>query len=355
MTVTAPSGTRFHGEFAARHGFRGFRDRGIGCRREILDTLLLDRARSAGVRVLQRAKVEDVLRSARGEVTGVRVRVDDGSTSELHALMVIGADGLRSTVAHRLALARRSRWPRRLAIMTHFGGVEGMTHSGEMHVSRGGYLGLAQVGANVTNVALVIPARTFSAHSARGDSPMAMLQRWIAEHPALAPRFAHAENLSPVRVTGPFASRARRAWAPGAVLVGDAADFHDPFTGEGIYAALRGGELAAPFVARSLRALERGKARDARAALADYERARRCTFGGKWRVERLIGLAVATPWLMNRAAGILANNRDLADLLVGVTGDFVPPSMLLQPKMLGRLLAPGRLLSSAPLSVTLDA
>jgi len=45
--------------------------------------------------------------------------------------------------------------------------------------------------------------------------------------------------------TGPFARWSRRAAAPGAVLVGDAADFFDPFTGQGIYSALRGAELAA--------------------------------------------------------------------------------------------------------------
>ena len=33
---------------------------------------------------------------------------------------------------------------------------------------------------------------------------------------------------------------------------------------------------------------------------------------------------VATPWLINRAADALSLRRDLADLLIGVTGDFVP-------------------------------
>jgi hypothetical protein len=33
---------------------------------------------------------------------------------------------------------------------------------------------------------------------------------------------------------------------------------------------------------------------------------------------------VANPWLINRAARTLSRRRDMADLLIGVTGDFVP-------------------------------
>ena len=112
------------------------------------------------------------------------------------------------------------------------------------------------------------------------------------------------------------------------VLVGDAADFFDPFTGEGIYAALRGGELAAP---RIIRALGASSARDADDALRDYEHARRAEFGGKWIVERLINAVVGTVPLINRAARGLSARKDLADLLIGVTGDFVPAREVLRP------------------------
>ena len=54
-------------------------------------------------------------------------------------------------------------------------------------------------------------------------------------------------------------------------------------------------------------------------------------------VEKLIGLGVAAPALMNGAAHILGDDRALSDLLVGVTGDFVPASALLAPRALGRL------------------
>jgi menaquinone-9 beta-reductase len=183
---------------------------------------------------------------------------------------------------------------------------------------------------------MVVPAK--AARQMAGDAA-GFLTRWLLSHATLAPRFREAERVTPVRATGPFASRATKAWAPGAMLVGDAADFFDPFTGEGIYAALRGGELLAPFAAEAAAAVERGDSRGGTQAGAGYERARRQAFGGKWRVERLIGTAVAFPALLNHAARVLSRDRDLADLLIGVTGDFVPPSAVLRPRTLLRFLS----------------
>ena len=106
MVVHAPSGDRIHGEFVARHGFRGFRDRGLGVRREVLDTLLIERARAAGVCVLEDAKVEGVALDASGAVCGVEVRTEHGMRT-MRASLVIGADGLRSIVSRRLELAHQ--------------------------------------------------------------------------------------------------------------------------------------------------------------------------------------------------------------------------------------------------------
>ncbi|MDQ3515844.1 MAG: hypothetical protein M3403_03585, partial [Gemmatimonadota bacterium] len=140
-----------------------------------------------------------------------------------------------------------------------------------------------------------------------------------------------------VRATGPFASAVRRAWAPGAAVVGDAADFFDPFTGEGIYTALRGGEMLSGYLLESL-----ASPRTSDAPLAAYDRARREEFGAKWRLERLVGTAVAFPRMMNRAVRVLSRRTDLADLFVGAAGDFVPPDEVLRLSNLGLLLAPGR-------------
>lgn len=332
MRVRAPNGTWMRGEFAAAHGFRGFSDWGLALPRERLDTILLDCARRTGARVEERTRVVDLEQDGTGRVIGVRVMTRDGSTLQ-RAHAVVGADGLRSIIARRLELARVSRWPRRIALVAHYRGMADVGDCGEMHVERDGYAGLADVGSGLTNVAVVVPARRGREIAAVGAA--AFFERWLGARAHLTPRFKSAERASRVLATGPFASRARRAWAPGAALVGDAADFFDPFTGEGIYAALRGGELLAAHL------LTAGDVADRAAvdrALHAYDRARREEFGGKWIVERLIGRAVASRFLMNRAARALAARRDLADLLVGVTGDFVPAREVLRPAFVLRLL-----------------
>ena len=334
MEVHAPSGEVIRGEFIASHGFRGFRDRGIGVRREVLDNLLLDRVRGTSCIVVEQAKLESLLEDHRGTVVGARVRTPDG-VKEISSTMVIGADGLRSAVARRLGLAATSRRPKRFALATHFTGVSGVGTMGEMHVTRDGYLGIAPVGGGAVNVALVVSSASAVAMS--GDTEK-FLSEWIGRHSLLSRRFKDATRVSVIRAVGPFASRAKRAGARGAMLVGDAADFFDPFTGEGIYAALKGGELAAPFAQEALHALNSRSLKRADLALRGYEASRKENFSGKWRVEKIIGAAVSMPSLMNYAARVLGRDKDLADLLVGVTGDFVPPSAILSPRNILRML-----------------
>lgn len=328
MSITTPDGTEFRGDFLARHGFRGFRDAGIALRRTVLDAILLDHAQRQGARVELGVSVRDLARAG-DQVVGVELQ--GGGTRR--APLVIGADGLRSIVARRLGVARAGRWPRRYAVVAHHRHVAGMGPRGEMFVTPHGYIGLADVGGGVTNVAVVVPASLM--HAAAGDAG-AFMDTWLSGVPGVQARLAGSERLGAPVVTGPFNHRVTRAWAPGVALVGDAADFYDPFTGEGIYAALRGAQRLLPYAFEASRASSAARQGH---ALAAWERARRDTFAGKWRVERLIGAALTVPPLFNLLGRRLRARRDLADLLVGVAGDFVPPSRVLRPAFLLSLLA----------------
>jgi len=70
--------------------------------------------------------------------------------------------------------------------------------------------------------------------------------------------------------------------------------------------------------------------------LAD-DAARRSEFGGKWKLERIVGMAIAYPYFLNNAAKALCRRKELADLLVGVAGDFIPTKVVLNPRFLFNL------------------
>jgi flavin-dependent dehydrogenase len=207
-----------------------------------------------------------------------------------------------------------------------------MGASAELHVGARGYVGLNRIGPGRTNVALVVPAAR--GVEARGRTEAFFLEA-LETFPGVSGRVAGGRLARKVLATGPFAAWSGRVVTDGAALVGDAADFFDPFTGEGIYTALRGGELLAPFAAEAARASNPDQADK---SLREYERSRRKEFSGKWKVERLVGTAVAFPALIKRAATVLSRRRDMADLLVGVVGDFVPAREVLRPRYLLSLL-----------------
>ena len=311
MKVVAPSGAAVVGRFE---------NFSYALPRTRFDTILRDAAESGGVEVRERVKVEEVLYD-RGAVAGVVARdTSSGTRDAYRARVVVGADGLRSIVARRLGKVHRIG-PRRIAFTAHVADVADVQDLGEMHVGRPGYVGFGPIGDGVTTVALVVPHR----EARRGERFFAELDRF----PAIRGRFDPRRIVRPVMATGPFARWSRRAAAPGAVLVGDAADFFDPFTGQGIYSALRGAELAAAAITDRL---------VTGASLRQYARARRREFTGKWLLERMIGIAVGWPALIERVVGRLIRRPELADLLVRATGNCIPARAALAPAVLAGLV-----------------
>lgn len=328
LAVTGARGARLEGSFG-RAGHQPFRATGLSISRLQLDAALARRAVTAGATLLERTAVEDLTYEG-GAVSGAVVRDASGSRRVIHARLTIGADGLRSVVARRLG-GRRGGRPRRIAFTAHATGIDGLGRHAEMFVGERGYAGVNPIGGGVTSVALVVPQS--DARSARGRVTAYFCDA-VDRFPALQGRIPPERLVRRVLVTGPFAAWSGRVTAPGAALVGDAADFFDPFTGEGICSALRGAEMLAMAAADALAGGE--PVTDAR--LAPYRRARRRAFAGKWAVERLIGYGMWFPRLFDRAVARLGRRPGMADTMIGVTGDFVPARAVLNPAFLARMV-----------------
>jgi flavin-dependent dehydrogenase len=267
-------------------------------RRE-LDWSLLQQATAAGAEFepcvsVRRAIVQD---DAIGSVGGVIVNDD----RPIRARVVIAADGRHSTLAFGLGLARHPEHPRRWAIGAYFENVEQRPLFGEMHVRRGGYIGVASIPGGLTNVCLVKPWAAPEHATTAGETtfrdPEALLRRELARDPLLRERFSGARLVTPPVVLGPLAVDVRPHAIPGLLLAGDAAGFIDPMTGDGLRFAVRGGELAAQAARQAL-------ANGWTGVHARLAQARRREFAGKWRFNRTLRTLVSFPAAVRVGAAV---------------------------------------------------
>lgn len=325
----------FRGTYAARSDGRDARTCGLSVPRLRLDAALLGAARREGARVEEGWAVREVgpWRDGMREVRGVD---GEGQPFAFRAPLVVGADGVHSTVSRRLGLARPSRRLRQLAIVTHMRGVRDLGAYGEMHVTPGGYCGVAPLRDGLANVAIVVPAPGNGAPSPQGAAGgvAGYFRRHLADYPHLAERVRDAEIVGGPWTTSGLARGVARRVDDGLILVGDAGGYYDPFTGEGIYRGLRGAVLAADVAGE---ALARGDVRAA--ALRPYARRYAREFVPKRLVEIIVHEVTTHRSLFEHVAARLRRRPQLADALVGVTGDFLSPYEVLSPWYLARLLA----------------
>ncbi|HSG09680.1 MAG TPA: NAD(P)/FAD-dependent oxidoreductase [Longimicrobiales bacterium] len=295
---------------------------GLGVPRKLLDHALLSAAKSAGVSFLQEQRVERVTPAG---TSGARPTVTlhgEGEHRTVRPRLVVGADGLRSVVSRSLGLLARGPRQRKVSVTVHVVGSGLPSHRGVLDVRDGCTLGVAPVGAGLWNVTLVVDARR-DGHRLAGD-PVDYLGSVMRDR---FPEAAWTLEEGPW-ASGPFDWPTRRCWAPGVVLAGDAAGYFDPFTGQGIYRALRSAELAAEACHLTLGEGDPGS----------WEHLRR--YSGRWvrevrwsrLVQRGVDRVMARPALRRPLLQRLDASGGLQKV-IRVTGDAASPSTLLRPSV----------------------
>ena len=320
MRITAPDGTVLEARYRALDGRQPYRDHAIALSRSVLDAILVDRLRVSPVDLREGVRVTDLVVEGR-QVVGVETLDGEGRRETIRAPLIVGADGRASVVAHRLG-CRRAHRLRRMALVTYVSGLADCGDVGEIFVDPPDYAILNPVSADRVNMSLVVPLDHVVPWRGRLE---AFFFSRVKQLPHLARRLAGAEPVAPIEAMGPLAYHVNEPPHGGVLLVGDAAGFYDPLTGEGVFSALRGAELAADVAGR---ALARG---DVSAdGLAEYGRARSRAFADKQRFTRALQFVVGHRRLGNFVAHRLARRQDLLDRTLGVVGDFIPPRTLLR-------------------------
>ncbi len=324
IRVETTAGTRFRLTYGDDGSLRA---PPVAFDRSTLDPALLKLARDAGADVRVGAAVTAM---THGHLT-VREGNDE---SIVEARVVVGADGLRSTVARALGVVRRARLAPRTGLTFH---VEepgpAAPRDGRMILFRDGYVGLAPVPGGRVNVGIVIGRSWSYELHARGAEAVAT--RVLAGVPEAADDpvdWRAAVRCDAIEGAAPLGHRVARRQGANWLLIGDAAGFLDPFTGEGLHRALVSAELACTAIDRHLDGDPDG--------LPGYEAAMRARFRSKDGLSMLVQAFLARPALFDYAARRLAARSGVRETMGRVMGDLVPASRGLDPRFLAALLAP---------------
>jgi 2-polyprenyl-6-methoxyphenol hydroxylase-like FAD-dependent oxidoreductase len=211
-------------------------------RRALLDRVLVDAARDSGVDVRYGVRIDDVITDGLGQVRGVTA-VASGTRHRIEADIVIGADGLHSTIARRVGATRVLEGRHATGVLYSY--WKGLPVDGYCWWFRAGAsLGAIPTNNGATCLFVAVPSARFR-DELHGDASL-VYRRLIREvSPALDARLHEASRVEPVRGFGGHVGFIKRSTGPGWALVGDAGYFKDPLTSHGIADALRDAELLA--------------------------------------------------------------------------------------------------------------
>ena len=237
----------------------------IAIKRSVFDSLLLDRARQLGAEIREKSTLTSV------EKTDRDWKLTVAGAFTCRAQVLVAADGRNSTVARLCGLLPHIT-KERVALQAHVRLPRDFGKRVVLQLLPGGYSGQAPVSESELNLCLVGKPKSIRA-----------LQQWAIERFALPPS-QQWRTITPL--TRAPVSRAHK----NLLFAGDAARVVEPFTGEGIFYAMRSGELAAAAATR----IVREKSED---AAAEYLGQHAEIYDGRLWINALARTAVMSPKL----------------------------------------------------------
>jgi flavin-dependent dehydrogenase len=292
-------------------------------RRTVLDKLLVDAARVAGAEVREATLVREVIRDG-DRVVGVRAVDASGEAIEARASLVIGADGLSSSVAGMVGAGMaRSHPSLTCGFYAYWSGVP--VDGVEFFLRQGRDILVFPTHDDLTCIWVGRSNTEWSAY--RADIETAYL---ASLDPALLARVQRGQRETSFKGTHRLPNFYRNCAGPGWALVGDAAYHRDPLTGMGIGDAFLGAELVAD-------AAHVGLAGDLDSALGEYQEALREKTGAVFEYT-LMSAALKDPQPQEALYRAIAARPDMVQTLMNVLGGTASFRSLFNTRVMGGLL-----------------
>jgi flavin-dependent dehydrogenase len=212
-------------------------------RRTVIDRVLVDAARSAGAEIMFETALVDLVRAGNGRICGVRLRDGTARERQVSAELVIGADGVRSTLA-RLVGAGCYRTGRHATgvIFSYWSGTGFAGY--HWYYGKGVSAGAIPTNDGLTCIFASVPQSRFQ-ESLRPGTDRGYRQILTDCGSELASVVERSQRAEKYRAFAGEVGYFRQSFGPGWALVGDAGYFKDPLTAHGITDALIDAELLA--------------------------------------------------------------------------------------------------------------
>ena len=332
----APNGRRLAIPFKPKFDKATDRAAGHVAKRIDFDNLLVEEVR-------QRPEINfrENVDVARTERTPIGWQLFDKAGQEVATCrLLLVANGAQSVFARQVAGHALEPDHHCAGLRAYYRGVAGLSPDNfiELHFIKEflpGYLWVFPLPNGQANVGVGMLSKTVAA---KKINLRQRLDEILATHPALAPRFAQAERLGPVRGFGlPLGSKRRALSGPQYLLLGDAGSLIDPFSGEGISHAMVSGRHAAVWAAQAV-----AKADFSPTFLKNYDKAVYNRLWQELRLSRAMQRLLNFPSLFNIVANRAANNPTLAETLSAMFLDLDLRERLRKPSFYFKLLFGGR-------------
>jgi 2-polyprenyl-6-methoxyphenol hydroxylase-like FAD-dependent oxidoreductase len=300
-----------------------------GPRRTVLDKLLVDAAVEAGAEVRERFTVEELVFED-AQVVGIRGHAHGGSTVTEHARVVVGADGLHSTVASLVRPEQYNEKPKlQVSYYTYW---SGLPTDGRFEAYQRGDRAFAAWPTNDGNT-LVICGWPYAEFESGKEDVEATYLEGLGRVPEFAGRVRAAkreERFVGMAVPNYF----RKPYGPGWALVGDAAYNKDFITAQGIQDAFRDAE-------RCVSALDAtfSGTQSFDDAMSQYQATRDAHAMAMYEFTCQFAMLEPPSPEQQQLFGAMAGNQEAMDGFMRVVAGVVSPAEFFSEENVGRIFA----------------